>query len=159
MWFANNKLDTWEPYTFHILDYYKNDGVYIDIGAWIGPNVLYAANIFKKVIAIEPDPVALERLDANLRINHFTNINVVRKAISDKNGISQFGGNSDLGNSESTLLVSDPDYATWGGTWSKEERMSNIIEVETITIESLLIEQNIKPDEISLIKMDIEGGN
>ena len=160
MWFGNDKLMHWEPDTFYILENYKNkNGVYLDIGAWIGPTVLYAADIYKKVIAIEPDPVALKRLDENLRVNKFTNINVIRKALSDKDGVSKFGGNGCLGNSESTLLVSNDDYANWDNSvWSKEEKMSNIIEIETITIERLLNEQNIEPSEISLIKMDIEGG-
>ena len=159
-WFSNNKLDSWEQDTFYILEHYKNkeNGVYIDIGAWIGPTVLYAANIFNKVIALEPDTVALERLEQNLKVNNFTNISVVKKGLSDNNGKSKFGGNGPLGNSESTLLVSNVDYSSWEGRHSKEDRESNIIEIETITIETLLYEKKILPEEISLIKMDIEGG-
>jgi len=46
-WFDNNKLDNWEQDTFSILEYYKNkkESIYIDIGSWIGPTVLYSANI------------------------------------------------------------------------------------------------------------------
>ena len=159
-WFSNNKLDTWEQDTFQVLEYYKNkkDGIYIDIGAWIGPTVLYAANIFSKVLAIEPDPIALERLEENLKVNNFKNINVIKKALSNSNSKSKFGGNGELGNSESTLLVSYDDYSSWGGHRSKTERELDIIEVETITIETLLLQQNIIPSYISLIKMDIEGG-
>jgi len=159
-WFSNNKLDNWEQDTFYILDYYKNkiDGVYIDIGAWVGPTVLYAANIFNKVLAIEPDPIALERLEENLKVNNFKNITVIKKALSDSNSKSKFGGNGELGNSESTLLVSYTDYSSWGGHRSKQDREQDIIEVETVTIETLLLEQNIIPSHISLIKMDIEGG-
>jgi FkbM family methyltransferase len=160
-WFRNNKLDTWEQDTFHILDNYKNEnGVYLDIGAWIGPTVLYACKNFGKVIAMEPDPIALYELENNVKINNFTNITVIKKALSDKNGISKFGGNGPLGNSESTLLVANDDYADWEikTHWSPQERKSNIIEIDTITIEKLLDEQNITPDDISLIKMDIEGG-
>ena len=67
-WFSNNQLDIWEQDTFHIFEYYKNykKGIYIDIGAWIGPTVLYCANIYKKVIALEPDPIALSRLKKNI---------------------------------------------------------------------------------------------
>jgi len=161
MWFPARFHD-WESGTFHILEYYKNKtkgNIYIDVGAWIGPTVLYAANIYKKVIAIEPDPVAIQRLEENLSVNNYDNIVLIKKGLSDKNGKSSFGGNGELGNSESTLLVADKEYSSWeNSVWAKEQRESNIIEIETITIETLLLEQNISPSDISLIKMDIEGG-
>ena len=93
-WFSNNKLDTWEPDTFHILEHYKTNknSVYIDIGAWIGPTVLYSANIYNKVIAIEPDKIAIERLEQNMSCNNFNNITLIQKALSNINGRSKFGG-------------------------------------------------------------------
>ena len=107
-WFGNNKLDHWEQDTFHIFEHYKNHkGIYIDIGAWIGPTTLYCANIFEKVIAIEPDPVALSRLKKNMSVNTFNNIILIEKGLSFENGISEFGGNGELGNSESTLLIAN----------------------------------------------------
>ena len=60
------------------------------------------------------------------------------------------------GNSESTMLVSNPEYSTWEGRWSKEERETNIKVVETIKIETLMTMCNM--DNVSFIKMDIEGG-
>jgi FkbM family methyltransferase len=157
-WFT--RYDSWERNTFPVLDYFTENkkSIYIDIGAWIGPTVLYCANLYDTVIAIEPDPVAIERLEENISANNFDNITLIKKGLSDITGKTKFGGNGDLGNSESTLLVSMDDYSTWGGRHSKEKRESNIIEVETITIEELLDQQGIKPEEISLIKMDIEGG-
>ena len=160
-WFSNNKLDRWELDTFHILDYYKNnkESIYIDIGAWIGPTVLYAANIYKKVIAIEPDPIAIERLEQNLSVNNFNNISLIKKGLADKTGKCKFGSQGcGFGNSESTILVSNDKYSSWGGRHSKEKREENIIEIETIVIEELLESLNISPLQISLIKMDIEGG-
>ena len=39
-------LDKWEPDTFHVLDLFKNDdGILIDIGAWIGPISLYSSSL------------------------------------------------------------------------------------------------------------------
>ncbi|CAF1193543.1 unnamed protein product [Didymodactylos carnosus] len=43
--------------------------VHIDFGAWIGPTVLFAANIAKRVIAFECDPYAEAELTANIRVN------------------------------------------------------------------------------------------
>ena len=159
-WFSNNKLDRWEQDTFHIFEYYKNNkGIYIDIGAWIGPTVLYCANIYKKVIAIEPDPVALSRLKKNISANNFNNIVLIEKGLSSENGITQFGGNGSLGNSESTLLIANKEeYLSYEGRHTKTHNHNEIVEIETITIEKLIEQQNIDTQNISLIKMDIEGG-
>ena len=161
MWFSNNKLDTWEQDTFYILDYYKNTkkGIYIDIGSWIGPTVLYSANIYNKVIAIEPDPIALDRLKTNIRANTFENIIVVEKGLSFENGISEFGGNGVLGNSESTLLIANKeDYLSYPGTHTTIHTHDDVVKIQVITIETLIKEEKINPTDISLIKMDIEGG-
>jgi hypothetical protein len=50
--FKGTSYTNWENDTFHILEYYKNHkkSIYLDIGAWIGPTVLYSANIYNKVI-------------------------------------------------------------------------------------------------------------
>jgi len=160
-WFSNNRLNVWEQDTFNILEYYKNhkEGIYIDIGAWIGPTVLYSANIYKKVYAIEPDPVALERLKQNISANNFNNIVLIEKGLSSHNGMSEFGGNGALGNSESTLLISNKDdYLSYSGRHTNHHTHNEIVSIETITIETLIEQQKINPDHISLIKMDIEGG-
>jgi FkbM family methyltransferase len=162
-WFGSyNNLDGWEPETFYILDHYKNhkESLYIDIGAWIGPTVLYSANIYKKVIAIEPDPVALQRLKKNISANNFDNIVVIDKGLSSNNGTSEFGGNNELGNSMSTLLIANKeDYLSYSGCHTTHYLNHNdVVTIETITIETLIDQLNINPEHISLIKMDIEGG-
>ena len=167
-------IDKWEQYTFHILNHYAprygrsalvsiddcKRNVYIDIGSWIGPTVLYAANFYKRVIALEPDPVALERLKQNISVNNYRNITVMDKALSNINDKIKFGGNGELGNSESTMLVNNSQYITgdWGDRWTSAERSQNIIEVDGITIDRLVEEQKIDPATIALVKMDIEGG-
>ena len=80
--------------------------------------------------------------------------------MSNKNGKSKFGGNGELGNSESTLLVNNNIFFTYNGRHNSrwKNQQNHIIDIETITIETLLEEQNIKPEEITLLKMDIEGG-
>ena len=51
-WFVPNiHYGNWEEDTFNILDHYQNPyKTYIDIGAWIGPTVLYSASKFKNVV-------------------------------------------------------------------------------------------------------------
>jgi FkbM family methyltransferase len=165
-WFVSNfENNIWECDTFNILDYYKNkDSIYIDIGAWIGPTVLYSANKYKQVICFEPDPIAITRLKENLSVNNLENITLITKALSDNNGFSDFGGNGELGNSMSTLLVGldnkEDFYNDYGrnGFLSYDERKKNIIQIETITIDKVLEDNNINQNNIGLIKMDIEGG-
>lgn len=165
-WFVSNiENNIWECDTFNILDFYKNkNSIYIDIGSWIGPTVLYSSDKYKQVICFEPDPVAISRLNENLSVNNFKNITLITKALSNNNGISNFGGNGELGNSMSTLLVSLDnkeeffnDYGR-GGFLSYDERKKDIISIETITIDKVLKDNNINPNNIGLIKMDIEGG-
>jgi FkbM family methyltransferase len=161
LWFGDNKINRWEPDTFWILESYKTKGkgLYIDIGAWIGPTVLYAANIYDRIVAIEPDPVALMRLKLNMAANTFENITLIEKGLSSVNGRSQFGGNGDLGNSESTLLIANKeDYLSYPGRHTTDHKHEQVVEIDTITIETLIEEQQIDPLDISLIKMDIEGG-
>jgi FkbM family methyltransferase len=160
-WFGDNKIDWWEQDTFWILEHYKNTkgSTYIDIGAWIGPTVLYSANIYKRVVAIEPDPVALQRLKTNMKANTFDNITLIEKGLSSENGKSNFGGNGDLGNSESTLLIANKeDYLSYPGRHTLHHKHDQVVTIDTITIESLIEQEKIDPESISLIKMDIEGG-
>ena len=111
------------------------------------------------MIAIEPDPVALSRLKKNISANNFNNIVLIEKGLYSENGITQFGGNGKLGNSESTLLISKrEEYLSYEGRHTKVHTHDEIVEIETITIEKLIEQQNIDPQNISLIKMDIEGG-
>jgi FkbM family methyltransferase len=156
-WFPMN-YKSWEKYTFEILDYFsKGDRqTYIDIGSWIGPTVLYASSKFEKVVAIEPDPVALKELEGNIAVNNFSNISVVGKALSTKDGKTSFGGHGMLGNSESTMLVDTDKYMERSKRKPKGEIA--IVEVETICIQTLMAKLDLNPHELGLIKMDIEGG-
>ena len=58
--------ESWEKNTTDIFDrYIDRSTIYIDIGAWIGPTLFYAAQLAGKSIAIEADPIAFKRLDEN----------------------------------------------------------------------------------------------
>ncbi len=53
----------WEPETLAVLrDHLDRDHDYLDIGAWIGPTVLYGARKARHVWCFEPDPVAFRHL-------------------------------------------------------------------------------------------------
>ena len=60
----------WEPDTFAAMRLCLTPAsLHLDIGAWIGPTVLYAAGIAHRAVAVEPDPVAMAALLANLALN------------------------------------------------------------------------------------------
>lgn len=54
---------SWEQQTKTFIQGILNPGdLFVDIGAWIGPTVLWALEVGAIVVAIEPDPVALDEL-------------------------------------------------------------------------------------------------
>lgn len=157
------KTGKWEPETFNILERFSDKNkIYVDVGAWIGPTVLYASPLYKRVVCFEPDPVALGQLKDNIEINSYDNIDVVEACLSYENGKTKFGGNWELGNSESTMLVNEDFFKhsaiVPGQRGTKESRQTQIINVNSITLESALKQTDVNPKDICLIKMDIEGG-
>lgn len=153
----------WENHTLDIIDSFANkEHIILDIGAWNGITTLYGASDYKKVVAIEADPKAIEKFKKNVGVNDFTNIILINKAISDRNGLAEFGGNGGFGNSESTLLVSDEGFIKEGGEKtrgrsinSEDYRGKQKTQVETIEPSFIL---QYLTDPVGLIKMDIEGG-
>lgn len=59
----------WEPSTFDTFASLVPGKVVLDIGAWIGPTVLWEGNVAERVVALEPAPSAFAELQANLRAN------------------------------------------------------------------------------------------
>ncbi|MES5943912.1 MULTISPECIES: FkbM family methyltransferase [unclassified Bacillus cereus group] len=136
----NNK---WEEYTFNILDKFLNkDSNYLDIGAWVGPTVLYAANLAKHVYAIEPDPIAFQELNNNLHLNPLVSpkITLIQAALSPQTGTTNLYKGNEYGDSTSSLIPANSDHACV---------------VNCITIDELITTYNIK--NLNLIKIDIEG--
>jgi FkbM family methyltransferase len=62
------------------------DGVFIDIGANVGTYSVGLSELFRRVIAFEPHPVAFKLLEANVALNDITNVSCVNMAVSDKSG-------------------------------------------------------------------------
>jgi FkbM family methyltransferase len=134
----------WEPGTLAILRRYLNPAsVYYDIGAWIGPTVVYAAQRSKMVFAFEPDPIAYRYLLENITNNALTNVRAFNLAVAATAGVSQlhsFG--TKLGDSMSSLLPQADGSSGWP--------------VTRVTIDTLVNELGCTtPD---FVKIDIEGG-
>src|SRR2546422_9940526 len=61
--------------------------VVVDGGAPIGRYALRAAARASKVIAVEPDPSNFSLLERNVRLNGFSNVDLVPQALSSRGGI------------------------------------------------------------------------
>jgi len=122
---------------------------FIDIGGWNGCTSLYVAQKSRKVISIEADQLALKEFKNNIKINKQNNIYIIEKAIFRiSNSIINFGRNSADSNSK------------WGDSTSQIHdsiHYKDDISIITISLEDILNIQG-EPDKISLIKIDIEGG-
>ena len=157
-WFRS-RYEGWEEGTFDVLDRFLGENSsYIDVGAWIGPTVLYAAARCARVYCLEPDPVAYSMLEKNITSNpQYSHISFYNFGISEAEGLVPFGGNGELGNSESTLLVSDETYIQTGGSdklymgddpaW----RMGEVVDARMTTLESFVESECIDMRKVDLV--------
>lgn len=129
----------WENDTFNsIVPHLRKDKVFIDIGAWQGPISLVAQHYSRQCICFEPDPYAYEYLVKNVKANAFDNIHCENLAVS----------------AESKLNIGADEL---GGGVSSFTKSNNSIECKTISIEQIFKKYNLTQDDISVIKIDIEG--
>lgn len=134
--FWENEYSSWEKSTFDILDEYLDiNRDFLDIGSWIGPTSIYASFLSRKVIAVEPDPVAYSILNKNIELNNIKNIETINKAATKVN---------------ETYIKSVGFY---GNSMTRiNENGTDGVLVNGIGIDSLISMGN-----FSLIKIDIEG--
>ncbi|MCX6936333.1 MAG: FkbM family methyltransferase [Verrucomicrobia bacterium] len=133
----------WEPDTLSILDHYVGpDTLYLDIGAWIGPTLLFAAPRAGHAAGFEPDPVAYTELAANLAANPLPNpIQLHRCAVAKQNGVVRMGSDTQPGDSMSSVLFADR-----AGGWTAPARRLDSFEADWPVLPHCFA------------KIDIEGG-
>jgi FkbM family methyltransferase len=121
--FSKNK---WEPLNLKIYkSLIKKNTNYYDIGSWIGPTVLMAANFYpKKIYAFEPDIKAYEKLKNNIFLN---------KKKLDKVKIELYNKAAYISNSERILNI---PHGNAGGSASSLIRSANA-SYESVVIKSL----------------------
>lgn len=107
----------------------------VDCGANIGLSIIYFKRLFPqaKIIAFEPDSKIFKLLQENLHIFGYDDVELVNKAVWNKNGSAKFFASGDV-----------------GSRISEDENAKNI-EIPTYRLQDLLGE------EIDFLKMDIEG--
>ncbi|TNF22549.1 MAG: FkbM family methyltransferase [Rhodobacteraceae bacterium] len=134
--------ERWEPGTLDaITTYLTPESTYVDIGAWIGPTVLHAARRCARVYCFEPDPTALRFLNWNLDLNGLHNVHSFGLALAAEPGLCRmatFGDNP--GDSQTSLLQTEAEH---------------FVEVLAITWADFLAKA--RPENVTLIKMDVEG--
>jgi FkbM family methyltransferase len=134
----------WEPDTYTMMSRFINaDSVVCDVGAWIGPTVIYAAKRCKKVFCFEPDPVAYRYLRWNIELNELQNVTSFSVALADRMAmqrIASFG--DDLGDSMTSML--------------NENKEKKGVDVLTLTWDMFISLSGI--GKIDFLKIDIEGG-
>lgn len=136
----------WEGHTFAALDRHVHGGtVYIDVGAWIGPTVLYAAARGAEVHAYEPDPVARQQLEANIDANPTLadRIRVYPVALGAERAQATIASPLRLGDSMASLVSS-------GETVAEEAPVEVVDGASEVT----------RPhwQQCGIVKIDIEGG-
>jgi FkbM family methyltransferase len=140
------EVGVWEPGTFAVIDRLLRPGsTYIDIGAWIGPTVLWAAATGATVIAFEPDPVAYAELRHNLTLNPDLAARVTTHpvALFDRDGSMPLTADSHgLGRSVSTLVRQGSTSAMARVTTADGRRVADSSDFAAC----------------ALLKIDIEGG-
>lgn len=140
-WFES---PTWEPDTVEVFSRcLRPDSAYVDFGAWIGPTVLLAGSIARRVVCVEPDPVAREHLERNLALNESLSrkVRVHGFAIAAADGTAELAAKEDGGNSLSSLLHRHEAPVSWT--------------VETVGIQSFLRRGDVAGSDF--FKFDVEG--
>jgi FkbM family methyltransferase len=132
-------MQYWENNTFNdIMPHLDKNKTFIDIGAWQGPISLVAQHYSKQCLCFEPDPEAYKYLVNNVNINSFQNIICENKAVS----------------SLSKLNIGADEL---GGGVTSFTKSANSIECDTISIEEIFNKYKLTNEDISVIKIDIEG--
>lgn len=134
--------------------YSKLDKIAIDMGTWVGYFTIFLGRLNKTVIGIECDPLSYKNTILNLKKNNIENFILYDKPIFNNNKIVNVGPNtfSDIAGafngSCSMVEKYSPNYV-------KSEFSDDSIKIESITFSEIV--KYFKPEDISIIKIDIES--
>lgn len=145
----------WEHSKFAVFDrFLDKEKILIDIGAWIGTTAMYGSRKSKFVYCIEADNESFRDLSKNMEVNCEENYTIINKAIYNVDGLDvAFGKNLFLTNSKMNDSTSHiHDVAALNRNDTPEYH------IKTITLHGMISSFAIDPLRISLIKVDIEGG-
>lgn len=117
-----------------LIDTNENE-VFVDVGAFTGDSTIdfissFGENSYKKILCYEICKENIEKMQKNLK--NYKNIYIFEKAITNFNGTTHFNKNADL----------SANSTNSGGE---------------LAVEAVTLDADIK-DKITMVKMDIEGG-
>ncbi|WJS95141.1 FkbM family methyltransferase [Flavobacterium johnsoniae] len=142
----------------------KNEPIIIfDVGACEGEESIRYKKMFSEasIFLFEPLPKNQELIFQNIKKYNLDNVKLVPLALSNKDGFTDFYISSgqpeelqknfdwDFGNKSSSLLEPQIEHLP---KWLK---FSNVINVETVTLNSFLEKENIK--NVDFVHMDVQG--
>ena len=145
--FRDTSSKTWRRERFAVLDRFLGPGkLFVDVGAWLGPQTVYAARAVKaRVVALEPDPAALRALDMAVLTNDCTQVFVIPKAVGVDAGGARVVPNPHLPGA----VFGDPgSVVTYGGVAGVPTACISVSELEAMGLFQAA----------ALIKIDINGG-
>jgi len=137
--FWKNRYQLWEDDTFNFIQEHLDENKnFIDIGAWIGPMTLFASCQSKNCISFEPDPIAHNELRKNILINNIDNVLLSKEAVSIHDEVEMSA--SELGQSMTRIGPGQNSFS-----------------VDCINMSKILEKYELSQENISMIKIDVEG--
>lgn len=134
--------DSAEPELKGLEKLIREGDVFVDCGANIGIFSIKAASIVGKhgrVVSIEPGAESVERLRKNILLNAFSNVVILNKAASDRQGTSRLYHSG--GGPVAYSLVAQPG--------------AEFEDVEVTTLDAIAADENLPS--VDCIKIDVEG--
>lgn len=130
--------------------------VYIDLGANIGDTSFPIAKRFpnKRIIAVEPISFLADAMKQTKDRNKIENIEIVCAAVSNKKTLEMYIPK--FGKVYISGLASG-GINPKAGNIPKDNLSYKQIKVNTVTLDSLIEKNKIDPNDIALIKIDVEG--
>ena len=113
-----NKSPQWEADTFKtFLTFIPGHTHYVDFGTWIGPTLLYAAQLVETSLGIEADPVAFASITTTIALN---TDKVWGKSVAVQPGAVGVGSTDSFAPTAVTMQSAKPGNSCSGiGEWSE----------------------------------------
>lgn len=142
-WVREGRYDReWTILTSHL----RPEHTFLDLGAWVGSHSLYASKIARRVVAVEPDPVAHAILARNVELAEEP-IEVFQMAIAGHAGVLTLGSGF-LG---ASTTRTNPNAGAGIGAWEPGQTFETRCETLRGFAERHKLEDPL------FIKMDVEG--
>jgi len=149
--FTQNIFPNWENDTFDAFALVNDqEGIAIDLGAWIGTTSIWLAKNFHHVIAVEPDRESLKCLRMNLEASDCTNVTICEKPVEQMRRDVIFGPRGSVLNESISYLKTNSD--------SSLDYTTKSITFKQLVHDTVHANEKLASRKITFVKCDIEGG-